>query len=192
MARFLIRKGVEEFKKLLTVSIVIYLIICSFGLLMLFLPELSNRVIGRCIGIIFILSSINSMYKFLKRSGAKLYSYNLVFSSLSFILGVIVFLFPNLFNNFITVCLGLYLIIIGSNMFTYGVLFRVGNHKSWLITIVTSILLVVIGILTIVNPFAKLTITKLCGAFIFLSSVLELQNMVMIRNNAENMVSIFW
>ena len=192
MTKFLTNRAEVEFKKILNINLAVYIVVGLIGITMIFLPNVSTRVMGCIIGIILLINAFNTLYKYLKKDGAKLYSYNLVFSIIEGVLGIVMILLPNLFGNLITVGLGLYLIVVGSNLMTYGIWFKVGSHPSWLITVVTGLLLILFGIMVIINPFAKLTITQLCGTFILLSSILEVTNVIMLKNKVDKIVSIFW
>jgi len=128
----------------------------------------------------------------MKRDGAKLYSFNMIFGIILFVLGLIIILVPFSISSFITVCLGLYLIVIGANKITYGVWFKIGNDRSWLITVVIGIMLIVFGILVVVNPFSRLTITKLVGAFLIIASVLDITDTLLLRKRSDEITKIFW
>ena len=116
----------------------------------------------------------------------------MVFGIILFALGLIIILIPFSVSSFITVCLGLYLIVTGANKITYGVWFKIGNDQAWLITVVIGIMLILFGILVVVNPFSRLTITKLVGAFFILASVLDITDTILLRKRSDEITKIFW
>lgn len=182
----------DRFNKFMTLSIICSVIIALIGGVLLFLPELSNKLIGITSGVLFILSGINTIYKYFCRNGAKLYSLNLLYGIIILLIGVIIILVPFSVTTFLTICLGLYLIIFGVNKITYGVWFKIGNDSSWLITFVIGIMLTIFGILVLANPFSSLTVTQVVGSFLILSSILDLTDLVLLKKRANEITKIFW
>ena len=101
-------------------------------------------------------------------------------------------LFPFSVTSFLTICLGLYLIVFGANKVTYGVWFKIGDDSSWLITFVIGVMLMVFGILVLSNPFSALTVTQVIGTFLVLSSILDITDLVLLKKRANEITKIFW
>ena len=192
MGKFVKQVNANKFKKMMTTSIISSIIWLIVGTIMLFLPGLTNKVIGIIIGVLFLLTGVNMVYKYLKREGAKLYSFNLFFGIVLTALGLVIILSPFTVSTFVTVCLGIYLMVLGASKITFGVWFKIGNDSSWLITLVIGIMYLIFGVLLLINPFSALTITKLIGTFVILSSVLDLTNTILLRQRSEEIVKIFW
>ena len=193
MGKFIRNKNPLDFNKSMISSIIISLISGIIGLVIFLSPGLTDKLIGIIIGVIFLLNGSNTIYKFIKRDGAKLYSFNLAFGIASAIIGILIIAVPFTVTTFITVCLGLYLVTIGANKITYGVWFKIGNDSSWLITLTIGIMMMIIGILVIINPFdAKYTITEIVGLFIIISSLLDITNLILLKRRSEKIVQIFW
>lgn len=189
----IVRETIDErFNKMLTISIVSSIVIALVGAVLLFMPKLSNKLIGIIMGSLFILYGITTIYKYITRNGAKLYSLNLLYGIIILLIGVIIVLVPFSVTSFLTICLGLYLIIIGINKVTYGIWFKIGNHSSWLITLVIGIMLIFFGILILSNPFSSLTITRLVGAFLILASILDITDLILLKKRSDEISKIFW
>ena len=174
----------DRFNKFIMMSIVTSVVIALIGAVLIFMPEMSNKLIGVITGALFALSGINTIYKFISRNGAKLYSLNLLFG--------IIILVPFSVTSFLTICLGLYLIVFGANKVTYGVWFKIGDDSSWLITFVIGVMLMVFGILVLSNPFSALTVTQVIGTFLVLSSILDITDLVLLKKRANEITKIFW
>ena len=182
----------ERFSKMLSYSIITSIVIALIGVVLLYMPRLSNKLIGVILGTLFLLYGITTIYKYITRNGAKLYSLNLVYGIIISLIGVIIILVPFSVTSFLTICLGLHLIVMGLNKITYGVWFKIGNHSSWLITLVIGIMLIIFGILVLANPFASLTITKLVGSFLILASILDITDLILLKNKSDEITKIFW
>ena len=192
MSKF-VSKTAQELRKLFIFSILMSLMIAIVGIVMYAMPDLSERIVGIVTGVAFILTALVAIYKFFKRDGARLYKYNLLFGIAFAILGLIIILNPYSVSSFITICLGIYLIVLGGLKMTYGVWFKVGNDSSWFITLVIGLMLMIFGVLLIVNPFASsFTLTQIVGIFLLISSVLDITDTIMLLRRSEKVLQIFW
>ena len=178
------------YKRMITYSILTSILTVVAGVVLLLVPELTNKVVGIIAGIIFLLEGINSIYKYFHREGAKLYNLSLVFGVLYAVLGVVIY--PFTVVEFVTVCLGLYMIINGASKVNYALWLKRGNEDSWLITLATGILVAIVGILVIFNPFASLTLTKLAGAFLIITGILDFMDTILFKNRSKEIMEIFW
>lgn len=180
------------YNRMIIYSLITAILSIVVGLVLIFLPTVSNKIVGIIVGIIILIFGINSVYKYFHRDGAKIYSLNLVFGILYSILGVVIILYPYSVIDFVTVCLGLFIIINGATKINYGIWLKRGNEDSWLITLVTGIFLVILGIMVVFNPFSALTLTQLSGAFLMIVGILNLSDTIMFKKRAKQIMDIFW
>lgn len=180
------------YKRMIIYSLLTALFTIIMGIVLLLLPNVTNKVVGIIVGIIFLIEGINSVYKYFHREGAKLYNLNLIFGVLYALLGVVIILYPFTVVEFVTVCLGIYMIINGASKVNYALWLKRGNEESWLITLATGILIAIVGILVIFNPFASLTLTKLAGAFLIITGILDFMDTILFRNRSKEIMEIFW
>ena len=188
------KKSIENvYNKMITLSIIGSVITILVGAILLFLPNLSNKVVGIITGVIFILFGLITAYKYLKRDGAKIYSsLNLVFAILYLILGLVIIIFPFSVVEFVTVCLGLFLVVNGATKINYGLWLKRGNSGAWLVTLVAGILLGVLGIMIVFNPFTAFALTQITGAFLIISGVLNLSDAITFKISSKEIMDIFW
>lgn len=188
-----LKNSIENmYKRMIWYSIGTALITVITGIILLLVPELSGKVLGMIVGIIFLIEGINSIYKYFHREGAKLYNLNLVFGVIYAVLGVVIILVPSSVVEFITVCLGIYMIVNGASKVNYALWLKRGNEDSWLITLATGILVAIVGVLVIFNPFASLTLTKLAGAFLIITGILDFMDTILFKNRSKEIMEIFW
>ncbi len=181
-----------NFQNLLLYSCLCNILFIIVGFIFVLIPDASNRVVGIITGVLFILNGANIAYKYYRRNGAKLYSYNFIIGIISLILGIILIVYPNSLMQFVTLCLGLYLILMGLLNIDYGVWFKIGNADFWLITLVIGVLLIVFGIMLIINPFASLKLTQIVGVFLMIVAGLEFTNTILFRKKVNEIVKLFW
>lgn len=180
------------YNRMIIYSLLTAILAILVGLTLIFLPSVSNKIVGIIMGVVILIFGINAVYKYFHRDGAKIYSLNIVFGVLYSILGVVIILYPFSVMEFVTVCLGIFVIINGATKINYGVWLKKGNEDSWLVTLVTGIFLVIIGIMLVFNPFASLTLTQLCGAFLIIVGILNVSDTVLFKKRAKEIMEIFW
>ncbi len=180
------------YKRMIAYSLVTAILTIVVGVVLLLVPELSGKVLGVVIGIIFEVAGLNSIYKYFNREGAKLYNLNLIFGVIYAVLGLFIMIVPYSVVEFITVCLGIYMIVNGASKVNYGLWLKRGDEDSWLVTLVTGILVAVIGVLVIFNPFASLTLTKLAGAFLIITGILDFMDTILFQKRSKEIKEIFW
>lgn len=193
MAKTPFKNSIENiYNKMIICSLITSILSIIVGLVLVFLPTVSNKVVGIIVGIIFLIFGINAVYKYFHRDGAKIYSLNIVFGVLYSILGVVIILYPYSVMEFVTVCLGLFVIINGATKINYGIWLKRGNEDSWLVTLVTGIFLVVLGIMLVFNPFSAMTLTQLSGAFLMIVGVLNVSDTILFKKRSKEIMEIFW
>ncbi|MEG1892397.1 MAG: DUF308 domain-containing protein [Bacilli bacterium] len=193
MSKIEVKKSTENlFNRMLNYSFITAGLSFILGLILLFLPNITNKVVGILVGISFLVTGIGAIYNYFHREGAKLYSLNLVFGILFAILGIVIILYPFTVMSFVTICLGLYMIVSGCMKINYSFWFKRGSEDCWLVTLVTGILLIIFGIMVLVNPFSSLTLTKLAGIFLIIISVLDVMDTYMFKKRSKEIMDIFW
>ena len=141
------------------------------GMVLLFMPEEFNKFIGIIVGAALLLTGIIGIIKYFRDD--KVDTFGLVTSIIYAVLGGIIIFYPYSVINLAAKCLGVYLIISAVAKMQIAInLKRLTN--MWIGTFVVAILILLLGSLLIFNPFAGITITKLCGAFLVAVCVFDL------------------
>ncbi len=193
MAKTPFKNSIENvYNRMIIYSMITSILAIIVGLVLIFLPTVSNKVVGIIVGVIILVFGINAIYKYFHRDGAKLYSLNIVFGVLYSILGVVIILYPYSVMEFVTVCLGIFIIINGATKVNYGIWLKKGSEDSWLVTLVTGIFLVVLGIMVVFNPFSSFTLTQLSGAFLIIVGILNVSDTILFKKRAKQIMDIFW
>lgn len=193
MSRIVQNKSISIFSRMISTTIFSSILILILGIVLLVLPELTNILIGIVLGTIIIFIGFTTIIKFFGRNGAKLYSYNFLLGILLIIIGVVSIIFPGFTANIVGICAGIFLILLGSLRLSYGIWFKIGNHRSWFITCFIGILIIIFGVLVMANPFeASKSLTQIIGIFFILSSILDITDSILIKKQIEDISEIFW
>lgn len=143
------------------------------GLILLFLPEESNKFIGIIIGGSLLLVGAIIIIKYLK-SEIKTSSLNLVSGVLYSVLGLIIIIYPLSIMRLATIILGVYLIVNGALKVHSGYLTHNEENSKWQSLLIAGTIIVCLGIVLVINPFSGLFVTKIAGAFLLIVSIYDL------------------
>ena len=122
---------------------------------------------------------------FKKKYILSLFSLNLILGILAIIIGLFTIFNPLKIVKIITLGLGLYLSVRAIFKAIEALKLKKYGFDGWLLIIVISILLLILGIVMIINPMAAMDIVEVSGLFIIFSSILELCNLVMVYSKAK-------
>lgn len=147
------------------------LILALVGLILLLIPETLNKVIGIVVGAALLLVGIVAIYRYVQNEDGNYLS--LVSGILYSVLGVIIMVYPYSVLRLVSICLGVYLIVSGLIKLKLAISLKELTDK-WIGTLVVSIIILILGLLLIFNPFSGIAITKLAGAFLVAVAVFDI------------------
>lgn len=155
------------------------------GILLLIKPDFIINIVSTIIGLIILVPGIVSLVDYFKTK----YSTNLVIGVVACIIGI-VFIFNSKFvSSILPFILGIYFIINGISKLQYGIELRKNNVTKYMPSIITSILILVCGIILMVNPFGgAIAITKVLGIFMIIYSGLDIYNAIIIRKEVNSVI----
>lgn len=117
--------------------------------LILFTNETMSHVVVAVIACLLILViGMTSIFAYFRRENIDLYNFNLIFGIIEIILAIL----EVVLYKFLPVVLGISLLVIGVQKITYALILKKFHESSWLITLVTGLFIIIIGI---IGMFAK-------------------------------------
>lgn len=169
-------RGIFNVITLIDMSIaLLYLIL---GILFFVNPTMSNMLVSLLTGLVLICNGVSSIFSYIKRESIELFNFNLVFGIVLIIVGILAIIF----NNVLSIMLGIYIIIGGIQKVNYGIVLKKFNESSWLITLVTGILYVIIAILAFFTN--KNTIVEVTGICLLAFGLINLINTLLLRRRS--------
>lgn len=156
-------------------SITATLTLGIMGIILLFLPEESNKFIGIIIGAALLLVGSVTILKYFKEE-IKSSSLNLVSGILYALLGLIIILNPLSIMKLATTIFGVYLIANGALKVHAGYISRDVDNNRWKSLLIAGTIIVIFGLILIINPFSGLVITKIAGAFLLIVALFDIVN----------------
>ena len=151
------------------------------GLIIFLNSDMTNKTAGLLIGIFFLFDGILYLYMFLQRKDISFWKINVFYGVLSIILGIFIMFNPLAMINFLNILLGLWLFVEGISKFMYFYRFRKIEESSYRVVLVSSISMVLLGLIAMFNPFRAIIITKTVGMVIVLYNVLNLNDLVLFK-----------
>lgn len=183
----------KRFKKMMDISSVVSLAGVILGILMLVFPDTSTKIFMVCLGALMIFEGIFAIIKYLYDGlGSRIFASELITGVASVILGVFTIFNPFTPLEIIGILVGIWLIIMGLDKFYYGVRFAKVSEEISPLVFVLSILIILMGILTMFNPFkAFMLITRLIGLFVICEGLFEVMICRLYRKRGLDIIKIF-
>ena len=169
-------KIIDENKTNLIPTIIMGLV----GLILLILPEESNKFIGYIIGVaLLVIGIILILRKFKKDNSFS--NISLINGIIYAILGVLILVYPLSVMKLLTLVLGVYLIVNGTLKVHSGIICRFLMPFQWVSLLIAGFVIIIFGIILIINPFSGLVITKVAGIFLTISAIFDIINSICIK-----------
>ena len=153
-------KVTERFKNMMFASMGVYALDILVGLLFLICDTFTDRVSCVILGALILVHGLFFMIRYIYDGfGRKVFSLDVVFSVAAIILGLFTIFVPTEFVSNYLLLFGIGLCIIGLEIFSYGIVFMKKREEIFPLVTSTGILIVVMGIIAIINPFKDFVLT---------------------------------
>lgn len=126
------------------IEIIISIIFILLGIIIFANPRMTNLTVSILTGIVLIINGISSIYSYIKKGDIVLYKYNLIYGIVLILIGILAMVV----GKVLSILLGIYFIICGTQRINYGIFLKKFNESSWVITLVLGFLFIIIGIVS--------------------------------------------
>lgn len=181
---------IKTLNKYINLSMILSILFIIVGVILIIWPKTSLETISYMIGAFLLVYGI---YNFIDS-----FSINPIFcfvqmtsSVLAFVLGIIIFLNPTIFESLIPIVLGIFFIINGS--FKTRLSFIIKDvSDNWILSLITSILMIICGVLLIINPkITAIMLTTMVGILLVVYSVADIVDMVVFKSRVKDIYKYF-
>ena len=163
-------------KKTETYAIIISLLMLVLSIFLILKPFKSLEVFVILFSAIIIVNGIGSIVSYFSTIREnRLLNLGLLYGLLTILAGVLLFIYRIDVINVLPIILGIWIIL--SNLFKMQISINLSalDYKGWIWLLLVSILMMVVGVLLIVNPFTTtLTITTIAGIMLLISEIVNL------------------
>ena len=170
-----------KIKKMNMTSIIFSILFILIDAFLLARPEDAIHLVSYALGIILALWGLISIVQFFTdRESQNYLEFSFILGVFMFIFGIIIIVKPNTVASIIPLLLGIWMLINGVTKLSYAL--TLNKNKNAASSIIISILIIVLGILLVFNPFAGAkTLVQILGVTIIIYSVLDLAECFAIR-----------
>lgn len=170
-------------KKVFNISIISSLLLFLFGLVLAVNAEGFIKSITVAIGVVLLLIGVFPVIDYFRyRKEGLGASVGLISGIFSIVCGLMLLINEDLLMILIPVFIGVWMIINGINKIQVSFEIKDLGEKSWIITFIYSILIMVLGGYFIVNPISgATTVTSFIGIILCIYAVLDIIDCIIIK-----------
>lgn len=173
------KKILTEIKKY---SIIVIIITAVLGVLLAVYPDKMLAYTALFVGGAFTACGIFGVLNYLSKSKSAL---TLTLSIISIVSGMLICLFYRQIMNVIIFFLGIVMLVGGIVDLVNSFYIAVSRHRSWIVTVILSVASIILGIVSIRNPFDTQTkIVQFIGAGLIVFAVLDLIAYIQVKKVA--------
>ena len=175
-------------KKVFNISMISSVLLFLFGLILAVNAEGFIKSITVAIGVILLLIGVFPVIDYFRyRKDGLGASVGLISGIFSIVCGLMLLINEDLLMILIPVFIGVWMIINGINKIQVSFEIKDLGEKSWVITFIYSILIMVLGGYFIVNPISgATTVTSFIGIVLCIYAVLDIIDCVIIKVKVKN------
>lgn len=176
-------------KKIKTNVVVSSALCVILGLVLVFRPGLSMRIVCTAVGVVLILSGAMRMLAYFTARDGSLYSQaNLIFGIVVAVVGVWIVMKPDKVMAIIPIIVGIVIAIHGlHNLQQAAELWR-DKYSRWWVVLILGVLTVGFGVLLVCRPFAAIdTVVMLIGFFLIYDGLSNVWIVSRVYKNAKMM-----
>ena len=181
----------EMFKKVYRVSLISSIMFFIFGLLLIIQTEKVIKTISLIIGILLLVIGIFPIINYFRNRFKNFFSNaGLLYGIFSVVAGIIIMVNNHLLATIIPVLTGVWMIINSVNKIQLSMELRDNNIKSWIVSFIFAILILIGGSFLIVNPFnGAVILSKTVGILIVIYTILDISDSIFININTRKIIS---
>lgn len=159
----------ESLLKKIKTNVVISSVLCVIlGLVLVFRPGMSMRIVCTAVGVVLILSGVMRMIDYFAARDGSLYSQaNLIFGIVLTVVGIWIVMKPDKVMAIIPIIVGIVIAIHGLHNLQQALGLWHDRYERWWVALLLGVLTVGFGVLLICRPFAAIdTVVMMIGCFL--------------------------
>ena len=177
----------NELRNIFFVNVIGSLLFIIFGIYLFFKPTATITFISTFLGIILSIIGVFGLYKYVTREEKnKKFDVSLIYMLISFIIAIILFVFPTLIKDGLQVTFGIIMVIFPFLKIKNTRLLSKIKNKNTGLSILCLAIMFISGVVVLLNPTREiLNINIILGLFICFYSVINIISSYLYFNNIE-------
>ena len=116
----------------------------------------------------------------------------LINGCLSILFGIILLMYPNIFQVMVPIILGIYFIFSGIFKMRLSLVLKYIDNSSWILTLLMTILSIIAGFILIINPTtSSIALTLFAGITLIIYSISDIIDMFLFKKNINDLIKGF-
>jgi len=184
-------KDIAKMFNLVTIgSMILDIVLILMGIFLIANPSIGTSSALMLFGIILLVSGVYSIIKYIINPKG-IFKLELVYGILSIITGALSIFKPFDVISFITIIVGIWLIINAVTKLVIALEIRKVSD-AWIFDLTISILTIILGILLLANPFYNYVVLSVyAGVMMVVYAAMDLLEQLFIRNRAKFILKMF-
>ncbi len=178
----------EHILKKIKTNVIVSAFICiALGVILVFWPGLSVKVVCMAIGAVLVINGISRLLNFIfGRDGSVFSQMNLVMGIIITVIGGWILLQPGTIIAMIPILVGIIIVIHGINNLQQSVRLCQNRYDKWWIALLLGIITIGFGVLLVFNPFAAVdTLIRFIGLFLIYDGASDIWIMSRVSRNVK-------
>lgn len=190
------KKNENNFKNIINknfnATIISSIVTVILGVLLFFQAENTLKTISYIIGIFLLVAGIATLIKVIVDKQERIYlNTSFIMGIFGSIIGFVLLINPTLLTSILPFCIGVWMIISGAMKVQTALALKDANDKTWTKVMIFAIVVLVLGLLLIINPFGSAVIvTKIIGICLVIYSIADIVGTSMLKKEVKDTVKI--
>lgn len=178
----------EYLKKVLKktgwIAILESIIFAILGIIIVYKPEGTVRVITGILGTIFILAGIYKIINyFISKGSNDFYNFNLIYGLTAIVIGIVTMAYMNVISSVFRIIIGVWIIYTSFVRISTSLQIKRIGSSVWIYSLILAIIMFICGLYTIINPG---TIIVTIGAIMIIYAIIDMiENIIFMKNVKE-------
>ena len=184
----LTKNDVEEYKLNNTTRLVLYLAFVIVGIILCTKTYIKISSIEKALGVSFIITGCVYVWMSGREKKIFLSNYDVIFGILAALCGLLLIINPGKLSNNINLYYALFFCVCFMQKLVVALKLFKRKAAAGKVTLVTSLMLLGLGIIMLSGPFNTMSINEFCGVFAILYGVIQFSNTVLLNNHESDIV----
>lgn len=179
-------------KRNFNATIISSIVTIFLGLLLFLQAENTLKTISYIIGIFLLVVGIATIIKMVLDKDVRIYlNTSFIIGIFCSIIGFVLLINPTLLTSILPFCIGIWMIISGTMKIQTSLALKDEENKTWTKLLIFAIVVFVLGLLLIINPFGgAVIVTKIIGICLIIYSIADIVGTMMLKKEVKNTIKI--
>lgn len=182
------KNEIDDYKINNLIRLVIYVVFVLTGIILYAKSYLRFNVITNYLGVLFIVTGCVCVYMSSKEKKLSLSNYDVIFAILSALSGLLLIINPGNMTNNLTFYFGLFIIFGGLQKLVVALKLSKKKDDAAILVLVSSLLIVSLGIVLMLNVFKNTSLTEICGMFSLFYGIVQLSTTILLNNKEKDII----